>query len=201
MITFPTDQKTLRSRISSYKSALRKEKKTYGSISDGAGKRMTLFCLYFILDDHKASREYFTWYQAEFPDDMGEPIQHLCWSLILQRMGKFEEAAGRLAIAMLSNLYMIPIVLGRNVERLLNQHSSNFEDLGYIEECPDEMFDCITLADRDWLTLRYDSVQFARLRKVFLKLETDLQDLEVGPKRIKLVNQIFALRRDPLACA
>ncbi len=201
MITFPTDPKAIRSRISSYKSALRKEKKTYGAISDGAGKRMTLFWLHFMLDDHDASATYFDWYQTEFPDDMGEPIQHLCWALTLLRMGKEEEARSRLAIAMLSNLYLIPVAMGRRVEKLKSRQASNFQELEYIEECPEELFAGISAEDRGWMNLQYDSPEFERIREKYRELDTVLTELEVGPKRSKLVTELFALLRDPLRCA
>lgn len=162
---------------------------------------MTLFWLYFMLDDHKASVEYFDWYQSEFPDDMGEPIQHLSWALALHRMGNAEEATDRLAKAMLSNLYMIPLVLGRNVGMLRNRQSSNYEEREYIEECPEEVFLGINDEDRDWLALHYDSLKFAKIRKEYLEIDTALEGLEVGPKRSKLVKQLFEVLRNPTSCA
>ena len=59
MMDFPDTEKKLRSRISSYKSALNKEKKTFGHINDGAGKRYLLFALFFVLNDLKKSEQYF----------------------------------------------------------------------------------------------------------------------------------------------
>jgi len=69
MFTFPDTEKKLKSRISSYKSAMNKEQKNLGYINDGGGKRYLLFCLYFVLDDLNKSKEYFEWYKNEFPDD------------------------------------------------------------------------------------------------------------------------------------
>ncbi len=123
MINCPDTEKKLRSRISSYKSALVKEKRTFGHINDGAGKRYLLFSMYFVLGDLDRASEYFDWYTAEFEDDVGEPIQKLCWTPGLHRLER-DEARYRLADLMLSNLYMIPHLLGRPVEPLDIWHSS-----------------------------------------------------------------------------
>ena len=124
MIDFPDNEKKLKQRISSYKSSLNKEKRAHGFINDGGGKRYLLFCLYFLLGDLKKSEEYFEWYETEFSDDTGEPIQFLCWALTLFHMGKKEQAKLKLAKLMLSNLYMIPILIGRNIDKYDMWHSS-----------------------------------------------------------------------------
>jgi len=109
-------EKRIRTKISSYKSGMSRDKKIYGSINDGAGKRYVLFSLYFQLNDLKKSEEYFKWYEKEFEDDSGEPVQKLCWAVSLYRMGKIEQAEYRLADLMLSNLYVIPKILGRDIK-------------------------------------------------------------------------------------
>jgi len=98
-------------RIAKYKLELKKEKDWKGFISDGFGKRYLLFCFYFVLGDFDNTDEYFEWYKKEFPDDIGDPIQQLCWALSLHRMEKDKEARYRLAELMLSNLYIILLSL------------------------------------------------------------------------------------------
>ncbi len=117
MFIFPETEKKLKARISSYRTALNKEKKTHHFINDGSGKRYVLFSLYFLLNDLNKSERFFNWYQEEFPDDAGEPIQQLCWSLSLLRMNKPVEARYRLAKLMLDNLYLIPYVMGQPLSR------------------------------------------------------------------------------------
>lgn len=198
MMTIPTDSKKIRARISSYKSSLRREKKEYGTISDGSGKRMILFWLYFLLNDHDAATDYFEWYEAEFPEDMGDPIQHLCWALSLYRMGNGPAARNRLAIAMLSNSYMIPKILCREMPAKIRT-GSNFEWAEYIDDCPPEIFDAITESDREWIGTEYDSLDFVRLRKNHRELQEQLETLEVGSERSRVVKQLFSLLRSPLA--
>jgi len=92
MYDFPETEKKLKSRISSYKSSLLTEKKKFGYVDDGAGKRYLLFSLYFVLNDLRETKDYIKWYAKEFSDDIGEPIQKLCWALSLRRMGDEMEA-------------------------------------------------------------------------------------------------------------
>lgn len=159
---------------------------------------MILFWLYFLLDDREAAREYFEWYETEFPDDMGDPIQHLCWALSLYRMGNSLAARRRFAIAMLSNSYMVPKVLGRKMPPKIRA-GSNFEWAEYVEECPPEVFGVITESDREWMAAEYDSLDFVRLRKKHRELREKLDKLEVGTERNRVVKQLFSLLRSPLA--
>ena len=136
MINFPDTEKKLKSRISSYKSALNKEKKIYGSINDGAGKRYLLFTLYVVLNDLKKYEEYFEWYKIDFDDDFGEPIQKLCWAVSLYRMKHQGEAKYMLADLILSNLYMIPQILGQNIKEYDIWHSSSDGFMDYFDYTP-----------------------------------------------------------------
>ena len=69
MSDFPSTEKALKQRISSYRRSLTKEKQTHNFINDGYGKRYLLFCLYLLLGDHSKAQEYFYWYEKEFTDD------------------------------------------------------------------------------------------------------------------------------------
>ncbi len=66
---------------------------------------------------------------------------------------------------MLTNLYMIPHVLGHPVESLDIWHSSNDAEPGYTEYLPDEVQQKITESDLAWITEQYDSSEFARIRE------------------------------------
>ena len=87
MTDFPTNNKGLKQRISSYRRSLTKEKQAHNFINDSYGKRYLLFCRYFLFSDHKKSQEYFDWHEKEFSVDADDPIQLLCWAIMLFRMG------------------------------------------------------------------------------------------------------------------
>ncbi len=183
----------MRSRISSYLSALKKEKKQHGFIDDGGGKRYSLFCLYFMLNDLKKSREYFEWYKTEFPDDVGDPIQKLCWALGLQRMK--DDAGARYALAdlMLSNLYMIPHLIGLDIQKYDMWHSSNLEDIDYVEYIPEEIRECIQPSEIEWMSGLYHSFEFRRIRERYIAIFQALQHTKEIEKRKRLLNESRSL--------
>lgn len=193
MFNFPDTEKKLRSRISSYRSALNKEKREHGYIRDGSGKRYMLFCFYFVLDNPNKSQEYFEWYRNEFPDDVGEPIQKLCWALSLYRMKNEDEAKQMLADAMLSNLYLIPSIIGQEVKEYDMWHSSNYEDIDYVEYVPGEVKESIGDSDKQWMGGLFDSFEFRRIRKRYVEIYHELQHTKEIEKRTRLLNESYSL--------
>ena len=148
-MTTPKTPRGLSSRITKIRSQLSASKKEYGFIDDGGGVRYHLFYLYFLLGDNRRSSEYIRWYEKEFPDDIGETIQTFCWALILHQMGKNKDAEYRLADTMLSNIYLIPYLLGNPVEKAGMWHSSNYEDPDIVEYFLNQIRDAITNEDSE----------------------------------------------------
>ena len=83
MRLFPKDPKKIRERITGYERDL--QAKVYGFIDDGYGKRYLLGPLYMLLGDIKGALKSFAWFEKSFPDDVGEPMHYLCWTLALYR--------------------------------------------------------------------------------------------------------------------
>ncbi|MCP4683005.1 MAG: hypothetical protein GY864_11785 [Desulfobacterales bacterium] len=193
MISFPDTEKKLRSVISRYKSALSKEKREHGYINDGSGKRYLLFYFYFILDDLNKSQEYFEWYNKEFSDDVGEPIQKLCWALSLYRMKKEDAAKHMLADAMLSNLYLIPSIMGQEIKEYDIWHSSSDEDIDYVEYIPEEIRMNIKDSEIQWMDTLFNSPEFRRIRKRYIEIYHDLQHTKQIEERKKLLNESYSL--------
>jgi hypothetical protein len=184
---FPETDQKLKRKISSNKSALSKEKKEHNYIRDGGGKRYLLFPMYFVLNEPDKSEEYLTWFSNEFQDDAGEPVQMICWSLILHRMGKENKAKQKLAEAMLSNLYLIPHILGEEVQEYDMWHSSNFAKIDYVEELPHEVRSKTTEADIQWLMELYESFEFRRIRKRFIEILHSLKHERAFEVRSRLI--------------
>lgn len=189
----PNNQKKIKAKISSYKSALNTEKKLHGVISDGAGKRYILFSLYFLLNDLKKSEEYFKWYEKEFKDDPGEPVQKLCWAVTLHRMGKLDPAGYRLADLMLSNLYVIPKVLGRDIKKYEIWHSSSDESIDYFDYFPSDVLENLTREDKNWIEEVYDSFVFQRIRQRYIEIFKELQTVEDIQSRRKMIVEADSL--------
>ena len=193
MYNFPKTEKTLKNRISSYKSSLLKEKKKFGYVNDGEGKRYLLFSLYLVLNNIEEARDYIEWYDNEFSDDVGEPIQKLCWTLILRRMGREAEARKMLAETMLSNLYIIPKVLDKAIEQHDIWHSSSDSHIGYVEYMPKEVAASITEAEISWINQEYDSLEFRRIRRRYIELFRKLKNTEEIAERKQLLDESYSL--------
>jgi hypothetical protein len=101
MSLFPKDPKKIRSRIKSYERSLRQEKLQTGFISDGYGKRYQLGPLYMLLGDTDGALKSFAWFDETCPDDVGEPMQYLCWTLALYRSGDIDAAVSKFCQTML----------------------------------------------------------------------------------------------------
>ena len=192
MISFPDTEKKLKGRISSYKSALNKEKKHYGGINDSTGKRYLLFSLYFVLNDLKKSEKYFEWYKQEFDDDVGEPIQKLCWALSLYRMNKIDDAKYMLADLMLLNLYIIPRLLGQDIKEYDIRHYGSDADYDYFDYIFDEVLEALSQDDRNWIKEQYDSFIFRRIRQRYIEIYGQLQHVDISLRK-KLLNESHSL--------
>jgi len=189
MTDFPTTEKALKQRISSYRRALDKEKQTHNFINDGYGKRHLLFCLYLLLSDHSKVQEYFDWYEKEFTDDAGDPIQLFCWAIMLFRLGEEDKARYKLAESMLSNLYVIPFFLGRKTKKYDMWHSSNYDEIDYLDYLPQQIIDAIDDADRIWMAEHYDSFIFQRIRNRYIEIYHELDGLKGVEARSVLVDE------------
>jgi len=108
----------IRSRLRSYERRLQKEKKEHGFYQDGAGKRYQIGPHFMLRADHERALAAFGWFEKEFPDDVGEPGHLLCWTLALYRAGNEVGAAKKLRQTMLSNLYVVPHLVGSPVAEL-----------------------------------------------------------------------------------
>jgi len=193
MFTFPDTEKKIKNRITKYKRELQKEKDLTGYINDGFGKRYLLFCFYFVLGDFDNADEYFEWYKREFSDDIGDPIQQLCWALSINRMGKDKEARYRLAELMLSNLYIIPYLLRYEVERYDIWHGINTEDPEYVDFIFDEVKEAITNSDLQWMKDLYHSPEFTHIRERYIEIERKLKDAKEYEERSKLTDEADSL--------
>ncbi len=190
-MNIPKTPKGLSNRISKIRSQLSAFKREYGFIDDGGGARYYLFYLYFLLGDNRRSSEFLQWFEKEFPDDVGEPFQLLCWTLILHRQGK--NADYQLARTMLFNIYIIPHILGEDLDLVDMWHSSNYSEPDYVEYLPVQVREAITEEDLEWIQDKYNSEPFQKVLKRHIAIKHELQTAPVGEKRSALVHEDFSL--------
>ena len=190
-MTIPKTSKGISSRITKIRSQLSAFKREYGWIDDGGGARYYLFYLYFLLEDNRRSSEYLRWFQKEFPDDACEPFALLCWSLILHRMGKDGDYA--LARTMLSNIYLLPHLLGKEMPSIEIRHSSNWAQPDFLEYLPERVVEAIIEDDLNWIRDKYESVKFQTVLSHHIQINKELEDIPRGEKRSALVQELYSL--------
>ena len=195
MYQFPREPGEIRERIGGYQRKLRAEKTRWGVIHDGAGKRYLLGPLFLVLDDLDNAINCFRWFEAEFPDDCGEPGHHLCWALALHRCGDHEGAARKLRQTMLMNLYLIPYLLGQKVERIEMWHGSSDAEPAYLEDIPFEFFSLWDDGARQWAAKLYRSEPFMAVLSRYIEIHRQLLNMLSGPKRTRLVTEAFSLKK------
>ena len=190
-MNIPKTPKGLSNKITKIRSELSAFKREYGFIDDGGGTRYYLFYLYFLLGDNRRSAEFMRWYENEFPDDVGDPFQLLCWALILHRMSKGGDY--QLASAMLSNIYLIPYLMGENLDRVDMWHSSNYEEPEFMDWIPERVQEAITEEDLTWIRVKHESELYRKILKRYIEIKHELQTTPVGEKRSALVQESYSL--------
>jgi hypothetical protein len=187
------DKEKIRSRLRSYERKLQKEKKEHGFYRDGAGKRYQIGPHYMLLGDNGGALAAFQWFEKEFSDDAGEPGHLLCWSLALHRTGNEIGAAKKLRQTMLSNLYLVPHLLGSPIAELDIWHGSSDAELGYIECVPEAYLQLWTEAEREWASGLYHSPGFQSIRSRYIEISKALGNTPRGPERSRLVEEMHKL--------
>lgn len=157
------EQKKLRERANRLLNALKKEKKTHGDYDDGGGKRYRIGVYLVLAGDIEKAAEYYDWYEQEFPDDVGEPAALLLGAIAAHRNKQSTKARIRLALAMLSNLWLLPFVAGRTLDAQDIWFSSNRSSPDYIDEIHG-FLETISTEERRWIGECLDLPQFIALR-------------------------------------
>lgn len=197
MSLLPTDPRKIKAQITRYERELRKEYETHRFIDDSSGKRYLLAPLYLLLGDVAGAVKSFAWFEQMFPDDMGEPAHMLCWTLALYRAGDMNGASHKLLQTMLSNLYLLPQLIGHKQPRLNIWHGSNIEDKAYLQYIPPEIWKLWDAGALQWVQMQYESGEFGWIRKRYIEIHGQLQTELVGTRRSQLVAEAFALRKAP----
>ncbi|HXV97972.1 MAG TPA: hypothetical protein VEC93_06080 [Anaerolineae bacterium] len=195
MSQLPKDPSKICERIKRYERELRQEHQRFGAFDDSAGKRYLLGPLYLLLGDNKGALKSFEWFEKNFPDDMGEPEHYLCWALALYRSGNIAAAEQKLLRTMLSNLYLLPYMLGLEQPELDIWHGSNLDRRDYLEYIPPEILALWDEAALQWARETYHSPKLSQVRQRYIEIYRQLKDERPGPIRSQLVQEAFSLHK------
>jgi hypothetical protein len=193
MYHFPTDPKKIKQRIRRYERSLRKNDPIHG-LRDGYGKRFLLGPLYLMLGNVQDTLDHYKWYQNAYPDDSGYALNFLCWAITLYRHGDFEEAEKKVINTMLSNIFLIPYILGHETPSLDSWEDRYYNELMEIEYFPHEILDFITSEEMEWIKALHNNPKITTIRKKYIEIDDQLENLPRGEKRTKLCHELFKIR-------
>jgi hypothetical protein len=194
MSPFPNNPRKIKERIKRYEDDLHKEFQKFRYISDGSGKRYMIGPMYLLLGDVSGAIKSFEWFGKNFSDDSGEPFHLLCWALALYQSNDRTKAAKKLHRAMLSNLYLLPHLIGIQQSPLDIWQSTNWEGKEYVEQGPTELLELWDEQALEWVKELYQSESFRKARERTIEIFRLLKTEPVGPKRSELVKELSALR-------
>jgi hypothetical protein len=186
---FPEDPHKLKSRIRTYERALRGPDQR-----DGYGKRYLIGPMYLLLEDVSGALNHYRWLKRNYPDDMGDPYDQLCWALALHRAGD-PSAEEKLRDAIFKNLYLVPILLEIQVEPYPIWHGCNLEEIEYADAIPGELLKLWDDAAKAWARAMYESKKLQIDLKRYIELEAEVKDEPPGPKRSALLEEAWAIAR------
>lgn len=182
--------KKLKSRANRARRELLKEKETYGSIHDRAGKRYLVPVFYVLSGDIEKALEFYAWFKKEFPDDIGEPVFDLYWALALYRRGDIDKARIRLQSAMLQNIYLLPFLFNEPIDKLNIWHASNLEYPEYLQAVEEYLAEP-TSEERAWIKKEFYSERFRRLYEHYVDTYQKLLDEKDIEKRRRILDDWY----------
>lgn len=179
--------------------ALEKEKRRYGRMDDGAGKRYLIGPLYALAGDFKQALAHYGWYEKECSDDVGEPVHHLWWALSLHGIGDLEKANTKLLETMVRNVYLLPALLGFAVARHDMWHSSNRVQPEYVSQVSPELLPELSQQKRLWIEEQLGTSRFRRVKDEYISTYHALQGEENYDKRRIILRRWDKFRADEMS--
>lgn len=175
------EQKGWHDHATRLKRALLNEKRRFGQIDDGYGKRFLIGPLYFIAGETEKALDFYRWYEQEFPGEAGDPVHCLFWALSLHKTGEIKKANAQLLETMVQNVYLLPALLGSPPASYDIWHCSNRAAPDYMALMPEERLPRLSQAERSWITGQLESPIFQRVLEEYvstyhaLKFEKDIE--------------------------
>ena len=97
-------------------------------------------------------------------------------------MGAWNQAEAKLRQTMLSNLYLVPHVLGIEQDVLEMWHPSSLTVKRYLACIPESIFALWEPPARQWADRVYHSEPMRRVRERYIEIYTQLQEAPRGPR-------------------
>jgi len=177
----------IKKKIRSCRAQLSAEKRKYGAYDDGRGIRYIIPELYLKLEDYKGCLRYFNWFQKEFIDDCGFPDFLLQWTFVLFQNKKYDFAEKKLYETFFSNTYLIPLLIGDDIEKVEKSETISTERIEFAKEVIAESSKIITEDFIYWLKEISKAELFAQRIRDFIGLQKLIEEEPVGQSRTDLI--------------
>ncbi len=171
--------------------------------NDNQGIRYLIPPLYQLKGELERALQAYEEFQERYPQDEGEPHFLFNWGLALYAAGRPEEAAGKLRRGIFQNLYIAPLLLGRDIHPYPFRHWTETAEpsyaVGYLHwygELWEAEPGALAFLERLWTDpeLRADIRQYIRLSR-------ELDATEAKARRAQLINARRELERRPPSAA
>lgn len=169
------EKKRFRSRARRSERAFLKEQKEHGFISDGSGKRYRVNVDYVRSGDVEKAKEFIQWFEEQFSDDVGEPVYLLYSAITYFRLQDRQKARVYLLNTMLSNLYLLPALFFKPINKLDMWHSSNWQSPEYLPAI-EEYLSEPSLQERTWFEEEFSGPLFSKIRNKYIATYRELKD-------------------------
>ncbi len=190
MSFFPETPEKIKQRLRSYTNALKKEKKLHGFYDDGYGKRYLIGPLHLLLSDYEGGMAYYNWFEKEFPNDVNEPFNYLCWTLTLYKNKHFKEAENKLIQTILCNFYLVPYLLNLEIETIDVRPFSNYNASDYVFNLPDELKELWDDDSLEWLSRLWSDEKIQSIKNEYIVLLRELAKEDKYEKRGNMLKHI-----------
>lgn len=176
-------------RIKKQRAALVAEKRLYGGFHDGGGRRYYIADLYLQIVDYKGAITYKKWFDKNFPDDIGDAMMSLNWSIAYHGLDKIKEAEIYAVDTAFQNIYIHGLLLDKAVDKIDMFEPEN-DILDYTETNLKDFKKLVTKSYRDWLSSFMNTDEYKEPITRFISLNKLLKDEKDHDKRIELHNYI-----------
>ncbi|MCD4772134.1 MAG: hypothetical protein K8R41_01975 [Bacteroidales bacterium] len=190
----PKQEERIRNKIARIRKELAADKKHWGGYHhDGKGLRYLPPEFFIKLKDYKGGLRYLRWFDRTFPNDCGHPIFLFEWTVILFMTGKNQEAEKKAIETFFSNTYLFDKFLRKEFLRFDKWEGSGWEQSSLTEYLNYSKTDAEFNDFVVWLESFLTSKKFYKIANELIKIDKQLKNEAVGPKRSKLVNRRYQL--------
>lgn len=165
--------------------------------NDNQGVRYLIPALYQLKGELDKALEVYEEFEERYPGDPGEPHFLFNWGLALYAVGRLEEAVAKLRQGIFQNLYIAPLLLGRDVHQYPFQHWTETAEPDYAVSYLHwfgELWEAEPGALRFLERLWEDPELRADIRQ-YIRLSRELDATEAKARRAQLINARRELAR------